>query len=365
MESSTVKSRDWQAEARPVSALARQGRTFDFGPKWNGDFEITVVIKLSPAFNDPLTLMEGDLRDVSKEVDILLEGVVPERVEELVKTWGAGPDRVRLTASAGFNIGQRYGCIQVTKPFFDVMWLVGAGIGKGIQANAALFMYMDLAGVPFCPSAMRKVAGQIELDNRFDHTIEAAKEMGSITNPDNFRWPPDIRYPQLGVRKGSSEWQATYDLIMMAGGYTFLHEIRHFQFERDGEIVDYIDEERACDSYARGMMLDKVADYCASSGYSEQLVRAKRIMGILFAKLVILTVTPRPIWSNSCDHQPVKERIAKTLEAAVDPMPVWFWSTVAGLLAAFARYNDLLTGTFAAMSSRELAFALCELFDSK
>jgi Peptidase U49 len=313
----------------------------------------------------PLTLTEVDVQDVSREVDNLLEGVVPERVEELAKTWGAGPDRVRLTANAGFDIGQRYGCIQVTKPFFDLMWLVGAGIWRGIQANSGLFLYIGLAGLPFCPSAMRKIAGQIELDNRFDRAIEAAKEMGRIANPGDFQWPPYIPYPRLGAREGSSEWQATYDLILMAGGYAFLHEIRHFQFERDGEVLDYIDQERACDTYARGMMLDKVPDYCASSGYSEELVRAKRIMGILFAKLVILTVTPRPVWSNSRDHPPVKERIATTLEATVDPMPIWFWSTVAGMLAAFARYNGLLTGAFAAMSSRELAFAICDLFDSK
>ncbi len=90
------------------------------------------------------------MQDVSTEVDNLLEGVVPERVEELVKTWGNGPDRVRLTANAGFDIGQRYGCIQVTKPFFDLMWLVGAGIWRGIQANSGLFLYIALAGLPFC-----------------------------------------------------------------------------------------------------------------------------------------------------------------------------------------------------------------------
>ena len=73
--------------------------------------------------------MEGDLQDVSKDVDILFLGVVPELVKELTKTWGDSPDRVRLTASAGFDIGQRYGCIQVTKPFFDLMWLVGRRCG--------------------------------------------------------------------------------------------------------------------------------------------------------------------------------------------------------------------------------------------
>jgi hypothetical protein len=334
-----------------------------FLPQGNGGFEIQSQIAFNNLFWPP-DAMEDDMQDVSKEVDSLLEGVVPERVEELVKTWGDGPDRVRLTASAGFNIAQRYGCIQITKPFLDLMWLVGAGCWRGIQATSGLFFYIDVAGLPFCPSTMRKIAGQIELNNRFDRTIEAAKEMGRIANPLDFRWPPEIPYPQPGARLGSSEWQGTYDLIQMAGGYAFLHEIRHFQFERDGEVIDYIDEERACDNYARGMMLDKLPDYCASSGYSEELVRAKRFMGILFAKLVILTVTPRPIWSNACSHPPVKERIATILEAAVDPMPVWFWSTVAGLLAEFARYNDLFTGAFAAMSSRQLALAICDLFDS-
>ena len=112
------------------------------------------------------------------------------------------------------------------------------------------------------------------------------------------------------------------------------------------------------------MMLDEIPAYCATTSYREAMVRTKRVLGILFAKLVILTVTPERLWSNSSDHPPVKERIATVLKAAVDPMPGWFWPTVAGTLAAFARYNGLLSSPFAAMRSRSLAFAICDLFDS-
>ena len=303
--------------------------------------------------------------DVSDKVDLLLGGVVPERMEELASSWGLGPDRVRLTAGPGFDIGQRFGCILITQPFLDLMWLTGAGVWAGIKATAGFFVNLECSGLPFSPSEMRHLEGQMASDDQFDRIIEKAKEMGSIANPGDFQWPVEVPQPQVGARQGSSDWQATFDLILMAGGYAFLHEIRHCQIEKEGHTLGPVDEERACDTYARGMMLDKVRDYCATTSYPEEMVRAKRIMGILFAKLVILTVTPRPLWSNSHNHPTVKERISTVLKAATAPTPDWFWPTVAGMFAAFARYNNLFTGAFETMSSRDLAFAICNLFDDK
>lgn len=304
------------------------------------------------------------MQDVSFEIDALLEGVVPEQKAKLVTNWGTGPDRVRLTASSGFDIQQSYGCIQVTQPFLDVMWLVGAGIWNAIQASADHFQKIEQDQAEFSPDQMDKIANQAVFFKRFSEIIDAAKKMGRIENPADFDWPSDVPIPQPNVRGSDPEWQATYDLIVMSTGYAFLHEIRHFQIEKSNLELNYVDEEHACDAYAREMMLDDIADYAASSGYPESQLRAKRLLAIMFAKLVILTVTPRPIWSNSQNHPPVKERIRKVLEIADEPLPTWFWFTIAGLLAMFAKYNNLLHNDFSAMPSRELALGLCDLFDS-
>jgi hypothetical protein len=84
-----------------------------------------------------------------------------------------------------------------------------------------------------------------------------------------------------------------------------------------------------------------------------------------FAKLAILTITPGDKWSDSTDHPPVKDRIRRGLEAAVNPLLDWFWPTSAALLAAFARYYGLIDRPISFGSSRELAFTLCDKFDAR
>jgi hypothetical protein len=43
------------------------------------------------------------------------------------------------------------------------------------------------------------------------------------------------------------------------------------------------------------------------------LVRAKRTIGVLFAKLIILMMTPKKGWSGSDDHPDVAVRIKRVL----------------------------------------------------
>jgi hypothetical protein len=125
------------------------------------------------------------------------------------------------------------------------------------------------------------------------------------------------------------------------------------------------DEELECDRYALNMMIEKISEYAAGSGYPARGVLAKRLLGILFAKLAILTITPEHKWSDATDHPSVKDRIRRVLEAVVNLLPDWFWPTSASLLAAFARYYGLIDRPIGFGSSRELAFILCDKFDAR
>jgi hypothetical protein len=100
----------------------------------------------------------------------------------------------------------------------------------------------------------------------------------------------------------------------------------------------------------------KISEYAAGSGYPARDVLAKRLVGILFAKLAILTITPEHKWSDATDRPSVKDRIRRVLEAAVNPLRDWFWPTSAALLAAFARHYGLIGRPISFGSSRELAF---------
>ncbi|MBY3504006.1 phage exclusion protein Lit family protein [Rhizobium laguerreae] len=307
--------------------------------------------------------------DISKDVDGLLQGVIPERFGELARDWGTGSDRVRLLPPSSFHIQAQYGVIQVTEPFLKLMWLMGFAVWKGVQANAGWFMVLEYAGRQFDPIEQASLPGQKDLDNRFSKAVSDAKAMLAVFSVEDFRWPDDVPHPGPGARSGSLEQESAFDLVLMSGAYVFLHEIKHcliFRAEEDeNRTLDAVAEEYVCDEYARGMMLDRICEYCAATGEPASLVGAKRMMGIIFATMTILTVTPRPVWSNSSGHPPVKERVNIVLRAVIEPAPVWFWPTVAGILAAFARFHNLLSAPIAFSSSRELALQICELFDSQ
>ena len=53
--------------------------------------------------------------DISSEADFLLEGTVPERMQELKQTWGEHQDRIRLQDGPGFKLEQSFGTIQVNE----------------------------------------------------------------------------------------------------------------------------------------------------------------------------------------------------------------------------------------------------------
>ena len=112
-------------------------------------------------------------------------------------------------------------------------------------------------------------------------------------------------------------------------------------------------------------MLEKVATYASQSMQDVSLVRAKRIPGIFFAQLTILTLTSRERWDEAIDHPAVHSRLRVVLDAATDPVPEWFWTTVASILAAFARSLRTLPSSIPfPATDRELAYILCDTFRS-
>ncbi len=100
-------------------------------------------------------------------------------------------------------------------------------------------------------------------------------------------------------------------------------------------------EEIECDSWALRLLIDRAEAYAVENGWDPGVVRAKRLLGVLIAMLTILTVTPRTGWGVG-DHPAVADRFRMLLDAASDPLPDWYWPTVASMLAGFARRLCLL-----------------------
>jgi len=113
----------------------------------------------------------------------------------------------------------------------------------------------------------------------------------------------------------------------------------------------------------RQLSSPQVDEYAERSGDPVPLVRAKRIIGILLAKLVIIAITPKRMWSSSGDHPPVKDRVRGLMLEIDEDAPPSLWALCAELLAVFARYYGLITEPIEFKSIPELVLRLVELFD--
>ncbi|WP_154722573.1 phage exclusion protein Lit family protein [Ciceribacter sp. T2.26MG-112.2] len=301
--------------------------------------------------------------DVSEAVDRLFSGVVPERIDELSALWGAQQDRVRLLDTPRFLLQQRWGTIQVSELALRQLWLAGYAAWRAIEAYNIPLAVFPLAD--FAPDQWSQSPAQAEKEAAFERLFDKIIEIGDH-GVEGFDWPEDVPYPREGLEISDPEKKGTFDLVCMAGAYVFAHEIRHGLFEHAGDTpADEMGEERACDEWALSLMLDQVASYAVASGWAPELVRSKRLMGIIIAQLTITTLTPRENWDNSADHPPVSERMHTVLSAATEPSPDWFWITVTSMLLAFARRAGVKIDYIPSVKSfRDFAFHICDQLKS-
>jgi Peptidase U49 len=303
--------------------------------------------------------------DISREADLLLEGAVPERMQELKQAWGEQKDRVRLQDGRGFKLQQNYGTIQVNETALKSIWLLGFAAWKALEVYSDAIPALLAARKPFDLELLDSIPGQDAYDREFAETMKRARRLNEALTISEFDWPSNIPAPDFGAKFTDQNQKFAFDFVCLAGAYVILHEIKHGLIQADPACsrLDPIAEEKACDAYAREMMLGNVAEYEEVAGYPASLVRAKRIIGILFAKLVIVAITPKPIWASSHDYPSVGDRIRGLIMEIDDDAPPSLWAVCAGLLAVFARHYGLITEPIEFGSIRELAFSLVNLFD--
>ncbi len=302
--------------------------------------------------------------DVSEAVDILFGGAVPERKKELISQWGLAADRVRLLPSSGFLLVQGFGTIQVSEIALRQIWLVGYAAEQAYKAYLAPLTRDAMRGLPFDPVRWRRDAEQAAEDDRFDFLLDKVTELGGVLDVDDFEWPAGIPKPAFGLTIEDESQKATFQLVCMAGAYLFAHEVRHALFEGGGDAPRPLglEEERQCDQWALSLMLDQAADYARENGWDPALVRTKRILGILIAKMTMIAVPPRKSWGEG-QHPAVRERLQMLLDAISDPVPQWLWPWIASVLAALARRYGLIEHPIPlAAGLKSLSYTLCDRF---
>lgn len=299
--------------------------------------------------------------DISDAVDVLFGGVVPERVEEMKAKWNEA-DRVRLLDVSRFLLQASYGSIQVSEKALRLIWLTGYAAWAAVEAYNVRIVWERLNGGAFDPATWNAYTQQRPLDTEVDRLLGKVWELERAATLEDFAWPEGIPTPVEGLQITDTAKKATFDLICMAAAFVFAHELRHSLLDRDGgRPAKLIDEERECDRWALALMLEAIPGYATATKQDAMAVRVKRILGVLFAQLAILTLTPRHLWEETEEYPAVRARFRAALDAAVDPVPEWFWTSVASMLAAFARWLNILPSPMPfPPTDRDLAYALCD-----
>ncbi|WP_437871001.1 phage exclusion protein Lit family protein [Methylorubrum extorquens] len=276
--------------------------------------------------------------DVSKAIDLLFGGAAPERLEEINVLWGDGNERAFLSDRPGFLLEAGFEVVQVNEIALRQIWVLAYALSRAADFYAWPLLFLAKNQLPFDLKLLAEIPDQAAGDAAFDQALDAVAALAEARSVDDVPLPVGIPVPAPGVRSGGIADQAGFDLACMASAYVFLHEVRHVLLARDkGEALAPVDEEIECDRFARSMMLDGVGQYARDHQVDPAAVTAKRVIGILFAKLAILAVTPVAERQGSDTHPAVRDRIRSALDAAPDPAPDWFWVAAAGAVAALTR----------------------------
>ena len=293
-------------------------------------------------------------------IENILLGACPERESEMRQSWETfKPEFYLREDGVGADISANGNRVSWMHKTFALDWVIAT---LGLQALTAYSPHILLARA-FSVHDFTDDAGLASIESQMDEAVYFARLIWQAKQLDDLEWPPTISLP--GTRPDPSfdpTGRATFDLACLAAATTFFHELRHVQFaaQRDAPPLS-VEEERACDVHARSMLLDRVADYCATTGEPHPQVLNKRIMGLATAAFCIAHVEPASLQAAIVDtHPPVPERFkALVLDAgAADDADSWVYT--ACLLIHVLRRANRLPPTVTFVSAKDLCRQLVD-----
>lgn len=281
--------------------------------------------------------------NANEAIQKLFEGVIPERLEEIMSLVDKYSTQFRLVGDReGFNIeGGAFGSVQYTYRSMQQLWLFGYAGLLSLHCYATFIALIQSSGLPLDMEKLKQIPDQAFSDEKFIKLLNKIKELNSSGSEDDFVWPEDIPKPEHG-KPVDEERAAVFDLSCMAAAYIFLHEFRHIQYAADGDAPENpIDEELACDDFAKTMMTSKIKEYSKQSGYPEDKVTMKRSISIALASSFLLFASSKSKTNGSKTHPPVHDRWLNTVRDLELPVNDYFWLYFSSLALAMLQYLEI------------------------
>jgi hypothetical protein len=272
----------------------------------------------------------------------LILASAPERQEEFDNFWNTyNPQVVFTEDKSGFTLkAGAYGSVLFDHKTMCHLWLLGFSAQYAYHAYLYFLTTSQLAQIPFSPNLpfIKKEFAIVLQASR--SIINDVQQLTDIDNIDHFNWPAAVPEPDFGKPKDINGGMV-FDLLCMAAGYCFLHELCHVKNSLAKKIIDPIDEEYHCDEFALKFLLSKIDIFANQTKWDKTWLYTKRAMGYAILTLLYLVMTPEKKWvAPSTDHPPVIERIKLFVKYIDGNVNEHFWTYYSCiLLAQISRTN--------------------------
>ncbi len=269
----------------------------------------------------------------------LIYGALPERRAEFAELWDryspaieVAPDHVGVI----MNANKRR--IRFDLKTLDAFWLIGFSAWYAIETYAPHVVVAMITQTSI-ESVIRDDGELGQLEQDYKHRLRVAKALLAGSDRGVIQWPPDIPKPTDDRSAFRNDQQrVAFDLTLLATAYVFLHEFRHVMLDREEQHPSsFPEEEIACDVWARGMLLDKIAIYAQERNQSYQEVLYKRAAAMAIASLILQTVTDEWAQWGTEAYPSVGERMAALIKDVPLPAGSGFWVVAASVLVGVMR----------------------------
>lgn len=274
----------------------------------------------------------------------LMVGCVPEREDEIISLWEQyNPDVIFLDDSKQITLNATGKRIVLNAKTIDVFWLIGFCGWRAIESYSPYVVCSIKSG----QSILELIKSDDELDDYERIYKERLAAAQAFINADDYLsapWPPDIPRPNYDRNViDDPQYKATFDLSLLAVGFTIFHEFHHVMLDQSNKRPeDRREEELACDVWAREFITVKLAAYCKSHNHNYHEVLRKRSMGFAIASLILHEITPRWEHGGNCEYFSVTSRLETIIDNTSLPDNDVFWVFVASLLIGVSRQKGML-----------------------
>lgn len=278
--------------------------------------------------------------------ELILEAA-PERRAEIVNLWQKyAPQFSYMSDKNGFQMeAGPWGLILFTPRTMGQIWILGFAAWRALEAYCPYVLLCN----EIVHSTMPDDPDQVEA--ALEEELRKVEELRNISCVDAFEWPSVIPEPSSSLPKAVRE-RAIVDSIKIASAYVFLHEIQHVLFARSAaRPLDRKAEELECDRFARDFLLERIPDYCINTGYAEDAVLEKRLIGLALGGFILLQITKDRGGSES--HPAVAERLGHLTQNNGDAK-THSWVYACCLLLSVLRREGKLPSRLAFSDPRDL-----------